>query len=278
MEKEIQNWRRNYHTHSNFCDGANTPEEMVQEALEKDFEALGFSGHAYTPFDTSYCMSHEAYAEYCREVNRLRKEYEGQIEILLGLEYDFYSEEDCEPLDYKIGSVHYVLQNGKYLPVDESSKHTRAAIDEFGGDSMAYAEAYFDTVAQVVEQTNCDIIGHFDLIKKFNRDGVVLIDESHPRYIAAWKKAVRALVKTGKPFEINTSPLAWRTDGECYPSDEILREIRAHDGKITISGDVHQKEYLDRGFNLALEKAKKIGFDSLVAMGYNGPIELSVSK
>jgi histidinol-phosphatase (PHP family) len=276
MDNVIQSWRRNYHTHSNFCDGANTLEEMVQEALIKGFETLGFSGHAYTPFDTSYCMNHESFEQYCREVSRLRMAYKGQIQILLGLEYDCYSDEDCKQLDYRIGSVHYVLKNDKYLPVDESPEHTKATIAEFGGDPMAYAEAYFDTVAQIVEHTNCDIIGHFDLIKKFNRDGKVLIDENHPRYIAAWKKAIRALVETGKPFEINTSPLAWRTDGQCYPSDEILREIRACNGKITISSDTHKKEHLDRGFDLALKKVKRLGFDSLVAMSENGPVELKI--
>ena len=276
MKKEIQSWCRNYHTHSTFCDGANTPEEVVREAIKKGFEALGFSGHAYTPFDTSYCMSHESYKKYCREVNRLRKAYEGRIQILLGLEYDFFSEEDCGQLDYLIGSVHYVLHNGKYLPVDESPEHTTIAIEEFEGDPMAYAEAYFDTVSRVVEETNCDIIGHFDLIKKFNRDGVILIDEAHPRYVAAWKMALRKLVRKGKPFEINTSPLAWRADGQCYPSDEILREIRALGGKVTISGDVHKKEHLDRGFDLAMEKAKTLGFNSLVAMSENAPVDLQI--
>lgn len=275
-EQGIREWRRNYHTHTTYCDGVNGAEEMVQEALKKGFLDLGFSGHAFTPFDTSYCMSHEAYGEYCREVSQLQTIYSDRIQILLGLEYDFYSQEDAESLDYRIGSVHYLYRNGKYLPVDESPEHTRMAIDEFGGDPMTYAEAYFDTVSQVVDKTECDIIGHFDLIKKFNRGGEILIDDSHPRYVAAWKKAVRKLVHYGKPFEINTSSLAWRQDGECYPSDEILREIRSHGGKITISGDVHQKEYLDRGFELAMNKARSLGFESLVAMSKEGPKDLKI--
>ena len=46
----------NFHTHTNLCDGDNTPEEMVKSAINNGFLSLGFSGHAYTDFDLSYCM------------------------------------------------------------------------------------------------------------------------------------------------------------------------------------------------------------------------------
>ena len=46
----------NYHTHSIFSYGKNTPEEIVQKAIEKGFGAVGFSDHAPTIYDLSYCM------------------------------------------------------------------------------------------------------------------------------------------------------------------------------------------------------------------------------
>ena len=72
------------------------------------------------------------------------------------------------------------------------------------------AELYFDTVGGIVEATDCDIIGHFDLITKFTegwgfgpagnvisktRCGAAefvsdIFDTSDERYIAAWKKAI----------------------------------------------------------------------------------------
>ena len=60
----------NFHTHTTFCDGQNTPEEMVLAAIEKGFSALGFSGHGYTTFDTSYCITDTD--GYCREIKRLQ--------------------------------------------------------------------------------------------------------------------------------------------------------------------------------------------------------------
>ena len=54
-------WKRNYHTHTDFCDGQNTPEEMAEAAAKKGFTALGFSGHSYTDFATFYCMTPETF-------------------------------------------------------------------------------------------------------------------------------------------------------------------------------------------------------------------------
>ena len=55
MKKSV--WKADLHTHTSFCDGKNSPEEMVRSAVEKGFDVLGFSGHSYTPFDETYCMS-----------------------------------------------------------------------------------------------------------------------------------------------------------------------------------------------------------------------------
>ena len=41
----------NFHTHTVFSDGKNTPEEVVLGALEKGFRGIGFSDHGYTPYD-----------------------------------------------------------------------------------------------------------------------------------------------------------------------------------------------------------------------------------
>ena len=47
----------NLHSHTTFCDGKNSAEEMVVSAIDHGFDVFGFSGHSYTPFDESYCMS-----------------------------------------------------------------------------------------------------------------------------------------------------------------------------------------------------------------------------
>ena len=83
--------KANFHTHTTYCDGKETAESMVQAALEKGFSALGFSGHSYTAYDESYCMSREDVQKYIADVYALREKYAGQIEIFCGIEQDFGS-------------------------------------------------------------------------------------------------------------------------------------------------------------------------------------------
>ena len=105
----------NYHTHTHFCDGKHSPEEVVRAAISLGCPELGFSGHAYTDFDTGYCMSPESAEEYKAEIRRLQKKYADQIKILLGVEQDYFSNESTDDYDYVIGSTHYIYVDGELL-------------------------------------------------------------------------------------------------------------------------------------------------------------------
>ena len=61
----------NLHTHTHFCDGKDSPEEMVQAAIRAGFVSLGFSGHSFTPCDMSYCMLPESIPLYKAEIRSL---------------------------------------------------------------------------------------------------------------------------------------------------------------------------------------------------------------
>ena len=234
-----------YHVHTTFCDGKNTPEEMVLKAIEKGMTLLGFSAHSYTFFDESYCLRKERYDEYKGEINRLKEKYKDKIEILCGVEQDYYSKEPTEGFSYVIGSVHYVKKNDKYLPVDESEEIFIDIVKtHYKGDYYAFCEDYYEVVGNVVEKTKADIIGHFDLITKFNENNR-LFDENNERYIAAWKKAADKLLKTGKVFEINTGAISRGYRTTPYPSKKILAYIEEKGGKTIKNSDSHSVDGLN---------------------------------
>ena len=87
----------NLHTHTTFCDGKNTPEEVVLSAIEKGFCSIGFSGHGYTAFDHTYCMKDTG--GYMAEVNSLKEKYKKDIQIYLGVEEDAFYPEPRDELD-----------------------------------------------------------------------------------------------------------------------------------------------------------------------------------
>ena len=48
--------KTNYHTHTTWCDGKDTPEAVVVAAIEKGFYAIGFSSHAMLPEDDTVTL------------------------------------------------------------------------------------------------------------------------------------------------------------------------------------------------------------------------------
>lgn len=233
------------HMHTTWSDGKNTAEEMVQEAIRRGLETVGISDHS----SGDPCgMTLEGSVDYKAEIARLKEKYAGQIRVLCGLERDFLTD-DFGEYDYTIGSVHWLcMDDGHRLPIDWTADKQRAGIEKyFGGDPYGLAETYYDTVAKVVEVTKCDIIGHFDLIVKFNEMDPQY-DVHHPRYKAAWQRAADALLKTGKPFEINTGAVSRGYRTSPYPDREICRYILDHGGKLIFSSDSHAKETIGYGF------------------------------
>ncbi|MBM6829222.1 histidinol-phosphatase [Anaerotignum lactatifermentans] len=254
--------KANFHTHTTYCDGKCTVEEMVRAAYEKGFSALGFSGHSYTAFDESYCMSKEGVKNYLAELAEWKAAYAGKMEIYAGVEQDYYSEESTAPFDYVIGSVHYLCCDGRYYDVDESSEKMERVIREyFGGAGLKYAAAYFAVAADVVRKTGADIIGHFDLVTKFN-EGNRLFDTESKAYRFAALEAMEALLETGKPFEINTGAMYRGLRTEPYPSFALLKELRKRGGKILLSSDSHDTVSLGFGFEETAVAAREAGFST----------------
>ncbi len=245
----------NFHTHSTFCDGADTPEEMVLTAIEKGFTALGFSGHSYLYRDRAFTMNSETEPLYIKTVIELKEKYNNKIQIFCGIEQDYYSKKPTFNYDYIIGSVHNVLKNGEYLSVDSDREEVKTNVDTYyNGDYDAFAEDYFSVVSDVVNKTGCDIIGHIDLIQKYSEKiGYV----QSKRFLDSAEKAVKALAPSGVPFEINTGAISRGARSIPYPSPEILKMIKKYGGRIVFSSDCHNKNHLDCQF----EKIRRLALD-----------------
>lgn len=248
------------HMHTTFCDGKNTPEEMIISGINKGLTTIGLSGHCNTGFDSSYCMTKPVMEKYFTEVQSLKEKYADKINVLCGIEQDYYAGIPSLDFDYIIGSVHYVYKDGEYISVDHAANITVDCVNRlYGGDYYAYAEDYYKLVADVIEKTNADIIGHFDLITKFN-EGFVQFDETNPRYVNAWKNAVDKLIPYGKPFEMNTGAISRGYRTTPYPAAPILEYIREKGGKIILSSDSHSAENICYKFDECEKILEKYNF------------------
>ncbi len=262
-----------FHLHTNLCDGADTPEKMAEAAFAKGISRLGFSGHSFFPLDKS-SMTREKTVEYLARVRRLEEEYEGKMTVLCGLEKDYFSQTSEEEFDYVIGSVHYIKCGEEYCPVDESPEKLRQAVETlFPAGPLSFAKEYFRTEATLFERIRADVIGHFDLLTKFN-ERFPLFDTADPGYALLWKEAAEALIPYGKPFEINSGAMSrgWRSTP--YPSADILRFLKEKGGHILLSSDSHAADTLCYRFEELRELALSCGFTSQLVPTKSGLEEM----
>lgn len=247
--------RANYHTHTVFCDGSDTPEEMVRAALGRGFLHLGFSGH----MDPDIHMDWPA---YMAEMGRLRALYGDRLDILAGVELDGVYDPACAPgAEYTIGSTHFLpVDSPVPMSVDNSPRMLQELCrDYYGGDWLALCRAYFELEAQVAERTSCTFVGHFDLVAKFN-DELRFVDETDARYLGPALDAMEALVSEGVPLEINCGAVNRGLRRELYPRRELLCALRDFGGEIVISSDAHHAELIDGAFDVAVATAIECGF------------------
>lgn len=238
------------HMHTVYCDGKSTAEEMVLSAIEKGLDTIGVATHSYAPQSVDYCIKKEDVPKFIEEVRALKEKYADKIRVLCGVEQDYVSTYPTDKFDYSIGSVHYFIVGDNMYDVDLCEEAFLNVVNTvFGGDFYAAAENYYATLEKVIEKTNADIIGHFDLVTKFN-EGDKHFDTKHPRYVQAYQRALYKLLKTGKPFEINTGVISRGHKTAPYPSADIIKIIKENGGTLMLNSDAHHAKNVAYQFDI----------------------------
>ena len=268
--------RSNAHTHTTWCDGGNSAEEMIQAALAHNFISLGFSVHGWTPYEPCH-ISIEREELYRQELRALREKYRGQIEIIIGAERDALYERDFSQFEYVIESTHGMYdKNGEFFFVDWSEDRMVKFVSEnFGGDYYAYAAAYYRKLAEVASRSDALFLGHIDLLTKFN-EGNRFFDEGDPRYLKGAFEAAEAAIGRGLPLEMNTGAISRGYRVTPYPNKPILKFIREHGGEIMINSDAHSAAGIATGFDLCVELAREAGFDHVLYLRSSGLEEVGL--
>lgn len=269
--------KQNLHTHSIYCDGNDTPEQMVQTAIEKKFDILGFSGHGHVEYD-DYAMSLEDTVKYIDEVNVLKEKYKDQIRIWLGTEADvLYRIPDKTPYDYMIGSVHCVEKDGEVFAVDYSKEVFEKYLKEwYDNDFVQLAKEYCSYYHTLKQWPEIDIIGHIDLITKYNEDeSYIRFDD--PAYVRVMTDAIDD-IGTSRFFEVNTGAIARGTRRTPYPWFNLLCYMKEKGIRIMLNSDCHNRENLDCYYKESLELIRKAGYRSMVILTETGFQDLDIEQ
>lgn len=270
--------KTNFHTHTTFCDGKNTLEENVLEAIEKGFDLIGFSSHSMLPFSSDWHLNIQDYGTYSSEIERLKTTYSDKIKILKGFEADyipgmtlpsFSTYERFKP-DYLIGSVHYVYDEKGTFIIDASPDELQKMLkDVFNDNVKEMVSTYFSLQREMLNKGDFNIIGHPDLITKFN-DELKLFDESESWYKSELIATADEIAKKGVIAEINTGAISRGYKKVPYPCKTFLELLKERNVPITINSDAHEKNALDCAFEDAIQLAKSVGYTEAVVDISNG--------
>jgi histidinol-phosphatase (PHP family) len=133
----------------------------------------------------------------------------------------------------------------------------------YRGDQMQMVRDYYDTVVRHIDQNHSEIVGHFDLITKFNEKQPWL-DEDSVEYQAIASKALNDVIDIIQTYdgmvEINTGAISrnWRTTP--YPNPFLLKLLEKRDCPIIITSDSHETSTLTCHFPETVELLKTVGF------------------
>ena len=250
--------RQNLHCHTTFDDGRDTAEAMVFAAKEAGLSSVGISLHCPIRGEESWCCPDRDEAAFIDEMHRLRALYAGQIEVWCGLAYDVDAvRRSVPPYDYIIGSCH--MLGG--MPIDYNPDKAAELIAFHGGADTA-AQLYYERVSSLAAFPEVSIVGHFDLVTKYN-ERAALYDVDSPAYRDAAFAAMETLSRAEKIFEINSGAISrgWRTTP--YPSEELLQHLHSLGGRICLSSDAHSAAAMTCCFDQCEALAKRCGFTEL---------------
>ena len=246
-------YKTDYHIHSIYSDGRSAAEDYIAPALAAGLSEIGFSEHLTLFKDLEdWNMNPVNINSYINYIETIRKST-NKIKVKTGLEVDFFAGKEKEihdflsilPLDYIIGSVHYL-----------GEKTVDVGPEFYEGKSIdRLFESYFDSVCAAAASGLFDIIGHCDLIRIY---GFKPSTYQEPLY----RKLAETMKKHNVAFEVNTNgrnrPLA-----DFYPDRKFLNIFREENVPVCVNSDAHMPSRVGQYFDEAYELLRYVGYSEM---------------
>jgi histidinol-phosphatase (PHP family) len=196
--------------------------------------------------------------------------HQGRIALLVGFETErlppadwarrMQAIRDSASFDYIVGSVHDV--DG--MVVDVSAERT-AAIAEMLGGREAMQIRYFRALTELVSTLKPEIVGHIDLIRKFDAPDVVF----SPAVMAEIEHVLEAAREAGSVLDVNCGAYR-RGYGPVYPLPAILKRAHAMGLRVTLGDDSHGVATVGVGLDACLAAIAGAGYASVSYLERDG--------
>ena len=255
------------HVHTEFSDDSVYPmEDVIRDAVKMGMDEICITDHVDYGVKTDWeegmeiqyrkgdPLTNVDYPRYMEKIGRLREEYAGKITIRTGMEFGVQTHTIPQfealfaryPFDFIILSIHQV-EDKEFWTQDFQR----------GRSQKEYNERYYQEMFDVVKAyKNYSVLGHMDLIKRYDEAGIYPFGEVEPMI----REILKVVIADGKGIELNTSFHRYGL-AEPMPSMDIFRLYRELGGEIvTIGSDSHKPEHLGAYIGEGKEILKEAGF------------------
>lgn len=257
-----------YHVHTEFSDDSIYPmEDVIRDAVKMGMDEICITDHVDYGVKVDWDSGKEIlyrngeplanvdYPAYIEKIRALKEQYDGRIRIRTGMEFGvqmhtipLYEKLFTRyPFDFIILSVHQV-EDKEFWTQDFQKRRSQ----------REYNERYYEEMLELVKNyKNYSVLGHMDLIKRYDEEGSYPFEKLRP----VVEEILKIVIADGKGIEINTSSHRYGLDGT-MPSEEILRLYRKLGGHIiTIGSDSHKPEHLGTYIEETKRLLKDMGFE-----------------
>ena len=155
----------NYHTHTVRCMHAEgTEREYIESAIKAGFKTLGFSDHTPQPFKDGFVsnirMTMDQLDGYVATLKALKNEYADRIDILIGLEVEYYPKYFDELIkEIKDRDMDYIILGQHFVPEEEDGFYAGSKTSD--EDRL---KAYVESVVGALDTGEFMYLAHPDLI------------------------------------------------------------------------------------------------------------------
>ena len=275
-----------FHVHTSYSDDSEYPmEEVVKDAISFGLDEICFTDHVDygvkrdwdDPRGMTYrrggagepermALANVDYPRYATEIAALREKYKDQITLKMGIEFGIQTHTIPQyeklfsvwPFDFIILSVHQV-EDKEFWTQDFQRGRTQTE----------YNLRYYEEILALVQQYHhYSVLGHMDLISRYDKAGPFSFEKIRPIV----KEILKTIISDGKGIEVNTS-CHWYGLNDLTPSTDILRLYRDLGGRIiTIGSDSHRKEHLGAYLTETISALKAIGYKEVYTFKQMCPI------
>jgi histidinol-phosphatase (PHP family) len=242
---------------------------VVQAAVDAGFTTYGLSEHA-PRFQVEHLYPEEKhlvpadlvtlFRRYVDTALELRAKHAGELELLIGFETEALPVDDwpakmselrrSAPFDYIVGSVHSIGDTW----VDLNPETTARAAEASGGWEEL-RKTYFDRLALLVSTLRPEIVGHVDLIRRFEPPEFRFSESA----LAHAERVLEAARDCGAALEVNAAPVR-RGFGPAYPGPQVLSRACAMGVAVTLGDDSHGPDGVGVGLDACLEAIAAAGY------------------